>query len=137
MVAKYLLMKLLLSSWCLEKAFTQKVKYTWLEEYDCVGIDRTNWVIYFFVCWKHIFIVTHSGLKNICYIFIGICSNRFVENLISNDIWLGRHIWCYYLPHFGKMIQQTSLIGKEILLKFHQILSQIKLWKRNFKTILS
>lgn len=82
-------------------------------------------------------LVVGDSREKIKRIFVDICSDGLIYQFIAQYIWLVLHIYSQLLPHMCKMVKKSSLIGKKILLKSHNIIGSIKKAKLYLQAVLN
>lgn len=122
MITKHLSIRLLLTSRSLKEPFTQEIQYTGLEKNYCIEIHCSNRLVNFLVRRKHELVVTHTRLNYVGCVLVGVGADWLVEDLVTDYVWLVRHIGSNNLPHSAEMVKQTILIAEKVLLEFHEVI---------------
>lgn len=127
MITKHLQLQLLLSPRSLHETPAKQVNDTRLEKYWRVTINHPYRRIYPFISRQQIFIIAHPRIERTQWVSEHIIPNGFIDELITDDVRLAGHVCRQDLPELTQMIQQSTLIGKQIVLQLHHIVTHIEL----------
>ena len=67
MIAEYLCLKLVLTSWSLNKPTCEDIQDTGFKKNWCFFINRSDRLVYFFIGWEEIFVIGLSWQESITW----------------------------------------------------------------------
>ena len=112
MITEHLLVQLLLAAWGLEESSAEDVDGAWLEEKQVFLVILADGLVYSFVGRQQVLVVYFSRQQRIGRVGVNTVAKRLVDELIAEQIGFLGHVGSHYLPEFGEVIHESSLIGE-------------------------
>ena len=128
MITQHLFFSLLLTSGAIAKPSAEEISYTWLEEHHLVLVLLPDGFVNAAVGRQQVKVV-ELARQNVLRGAIDISANGFVDELVPQQIGLGGHVGRDGLPELGEVIEEASLVGKEISLEPHDVTGEVELSK--------